>query len=65
MGVAGSLSHYLVRIAIRAVALWLVFVLIVGIPIDKMPQILLFSFVVEILASIFASVLLAKHWGWS
>ena len=64
MGFFGSLSHLLLKTVLTSLILWIVLVVYLKIPSDKIPLLLLIVFIVQTASSLAASFLLWKQRGY-
>jgi putative flippase GtrA len=64
MGVAGSISHFLIKTAMNALVMFALLVVLLEISPSKIPMLLLISFISGIVSSIIASFLLVKARGY-
>lgn len=64
MGFFGSLSHLLLKTVLTSLILWVVLVVYLKIPMDKVPLLLLIVFIVQTASSLAASFLLWKQRGY-
>lgn len=64
MGFFGSLSHLLLKTVLTSLILWIVLVVYLKIPTEKIPLLLLIVFIVQTASSLAASFLLWKQRGY-
>jgi len=64
MGLTGYVAHILLKTVITSFILWLVCVLYLSIPLDKVGPLLLISLFANVIASLVASILLMNKRGY-
>ncbi len=65
MGVIRGIIHWLVKFAIRFIMLEVFVIIILQVPPDKMTWASVGIFIITVLDSVLADILLAQHWGHS
>lgn len=64
MGLVGSITHMLLKTALSSIILWLLLVFYLEIATEKVPMLLLLVLIVNVVANLIASVLLAYKRGY-
>jgi len=64
MGLTDYITHSLVKTTLSSIIIWFVLILVVQIPTEKIPMVLLVVLFANVLASLIASVLLMGHRGY-
>lgn len=63
MGIVSGITHWLVKFALRWIMLEVLVVVVLQVPPEKMTWASVGIFVITIIDSVLADILLAQHWG--
>ena len=64
MGLASTLVHKLLTVVVKAVILWIAFMFVFNIPVDKAGWVMICAFGAEVAGSLVASLLVrGANWG--